>query len=216
MKTLYFNNFEELACAISDKYDEINEEDYSSVDVIAKYDEMKEILTNLICIGHPIVFITGLESPNDDGYDKEFVLSINNKGLWVEPMYREQSQYNEAGYITLKSTVVYVLDNCNSKVIPRIKSRIAYEVEVADDIEDCECKNHYDCCDCYECEYLDECCEYLDELREQNIDNEEETDTSCDKDGLKVTVKCDLDADEALAIIRDMESRIVHINEMFT
>lgn len=41
------------------------------------------------------------------------------------------------------------------------------------------------------------------------------TDVSLDKDGFKVTVKCDLDADEALEIIKDMENRMVHINDIF-
>lgn len=66
------------------------------------------------------------------------------------------------------------------------------------DDEECEC----DYCDCVGNHVCKE--------------SEDKTDISCDKDGLKVTVKCDLDADEALEIIRDMESRMVHINKMFT
>lgn len=43
----------------------------------------------------------------------------------------------------------------------------------------------------------------------------DKSDISLDKDGFKVTVKCDLDADEALEIIKDMENRMVHINDIF-
>ena len=46
----------------------------------------------------------------------------------------------ENGYLTDDSPVIYVLDNCSSKVIPYCKGKTVYEVSVGDD----------ECCD--ECE----------------------------------------------------------------
>lgn len=69
----------------------------------------------------------------------------------------------------------------------------------------CECKNHYDCADCFE--------------HEHDCDDTEETELSCeksnDKNAYTYSVKCNLDADEALEIIKDMEHRMERINDMF-
>ena len=49
----------------------------------------------------------------------------------------------ENGYIEEEAPVIYVLDNCSSKVIPHCKGKTVYEVSVGD--EACECD------DCEEC-----------------------------------------------------------------
>lgn len=49
----------------------------------------------------------------------------------------------ENGYIEEEAPVIYVLDNCSSKVIPYCKGKTVYEVTVGDD--DCNCD------DCEEC-----------------------------------------------------------------
>ena len=51
----------------------------------------------------------------------------------------------ENGYLTDDSSVMYVLDNCSSKVIPYCKGKTVYEVSVEDD--ECSCY----CDDCSEC-----------------------------------------------------------------
>ena len=43
MKNLYFDDFEDLACDIADKFDELNKEEFEDIAVIAKPDEAKEI-----------------------------------------------------------------------------------------------------------------------------------------------------------------------------
>ena len=52
----------------------------------------------------------------------------------------------ENGYIEEEAPVIYVLDNCSSKVIPYCKGKNVYEVTVGID-EDDECS----CDDCEEC-----------------------------------------------------------------
>ena len=140
MKNLYFNDFEDLACDIADKFDELNKEEFEDIAVIAKPDEAKEIFKELVCMGYDICNIT-YERIDWDGYDDEYILSMNHNGIWLEKFKREDGKY-----LTDESTITYILDNCSSKVIPYCKGKIVYEVTVGDD-DECDCD---DCDDCDE------------------------------------------------------------------
>ena len=55
IKQIYFNDYEDLACDIADKYDSLNEnEDYRDVAIIAKYEEARQIIKELMCIGYDL------------------------------------------------------------------------------------------------------------------------------------------------------------------
>ena len=139
MENLYFDDFEEFACAIADKFDRLdkeNFEDIADIAVIAKPNEVKEIFKELVCIGYDICNIT-YERIDWDGYDDEYILSMNHDGIWLEKFK------NENEYLTDESTITYILDNCSSKVIPYCKGKTVCEVSVGDD--DCNCD------DCEEC-----------------------------------------------------------------
>ena len=139
IKNIYFEDIEELACDMADSYDSVKDnEDETDVAVIAKYAEMREIIKELSCIGYTI-HSCQLEDEEYDGYDAEFICTIYDGELWIEKMLREK------GYITDESAVIYLLDNCNSKVISNVKSKNIYEVSLNDDNEcncgDCDCKH---------------------------------------------------------------------------
>lgn len=136
MKNLYFDDFEDLACDIADNFDELNKEKFDDITVIAKPDEVKEIFKELICIGYDICNIT-YERIDWDGYDDEYILSMNHDGIWIEKFKREDGKY-----LTDESTITYILDNCSSKVIPYCKGKNVYEVTVG--IDECDC----DECEC--------------------------------------------------------------------
>ena len=140
MKNLYFDNFDDLACDIADRFDELYTENFEDIAVIAKPDEAKEIFKELVCMGYDICNIT-YEHIDWDGYDDEYILSMNHDGIWLEKFKREDGKY-----LTDESTITYILDNCSSKVIPYCKGKIVYEVSVGID-EDDECG----CDDCSEC-----------------------------------------------------------------
>ena len=137
MKNLYFDDFEDFSCVIADKFDELYKENFEDIAVIAKPDEAKEIFKELVCIGYDICNIT-YERIDWDGYDDEYILSMNHDGIWIEKFKKEDGKY-----LTDESTITYILDNCSSKVIPYCKGKNVYEVTVCDD-EDDEC-------DCSEC-----------------------------------------------------------------
>lgn len=142
IKTLHFEDYEDFSCAVSDVYDRVKSDDeYNSVDVVAKYEDTKEIIRELIGMGYGIAFINELADPEWDGYDDAFVISLLDDEIWCEPVKRKD------GYIFVEADVVYVFDDCNSKIIPKIESDEVYEVEVGDyddcdgDCENCNCHN---------------------------------------------------------------------------
>ena len=133
MKNLYFDDFEDLACDIADKFDRLDKENFEDIAVIAKPNEVKEIFKELVCIGYDICNIT-YERIDWDGYDDEYILSMNHDGIWLEKFKKEDDKY-----LTDESTITYILDNCSSKVIPYCKGKIVYEVTVGVDEDDCDC-----------------------------------------------------------------------------
>lgn len=143
IKTLHFEDYEDFACAVSDAYDRVKSDDeYNSVDVVAKYEDAKEIIRELVGIGYDIAFINELAKPEWDGYDDAFVISLLDDEIWCEPVKLKDD------YIFVEADVVYIFDDCNSKIIPKIESDEVYEVEIGDEYDDCdgECEN----CDCHD------------------------------------------------------------------
>lgn len=147
IKTLHFEDYEDFACAVSDAYDKVKSNDeYNSVDIVAKYEDAKEIIRELIGIGYGIAFIDKLANPEWDGYDDAFVISLLDSEIWCEPVRRKD------GYIFVEADVIYIFDDCNSKIIPKIESNEVYEVEIGNEYDDCDgdCEN----CNCHDETYL--------------------------------------------------------------
>ena len=139
IKTLHFEDYEDFACAVSDTYDRIKSDDkYNSIDAVAKYEDAKEIIRELIGIGYGIAFIDKFGNPEWDGYDDAFVISLLDDEIWCEPVKRDD------GYIFIEADVVYIFDDCNSKIIPKIEADEVYEVGIGNEYDDCE----GDCEDC--------------------------------------------------------------------
>ena len=137
MKNLYFDDFEDFSCAVADTYDALDY-DEEDVAIIAKYEEARQIVKELACIGYDLHSID--IDDEFDGYNAEYIITLYDNEIFCEPMLRE----NE--YITDDSPVMYILDNCSSKVIPYCKGKTVYEVSVGKDDDECDCD------DCDECE----------------------------------------------------------------
>lgn len=139
IKTLHFEDYEDFAYAVSDVYDRVKSDDeYNSVDVVAKYEDAKEIIREFVGIGYGIAFIDKFGDSEWDGYDDAFVISLLDDEIWCEPVKREN------GYIFVDADVVYIFDNCNSKIIPKIEADEVYEVEIGDFDYDCENCDYHD------------------------------------------------------------------------
>lgn len=131
MKNLYFNDFEDLACDITDKFDMVKD-NFGDIAIIAKYEEAKKIISELSYIGYSLESIS-MSRPEWEKYYDEYLISLNNDGIWCEPMKLDGK------YLTAESTITYILDNCSSKVIPHCKGKIVFEVSVGIDENDYEC-----------------------------------------------------------------------------
>lgn len=143
IKTLHFEDYEDFACAVSDVYDRVKSDDeYNSVDVVAKYEDAKEIIRELIGIGYGIAFINELADPEWDGYDDAFVVSLLDDEIWCEPVKLKDD------YIFVEADVVYIFDDCNSKIIPKIEADDVYEVEIGNEYDNCDGDYSCDECEC--------------------------------------------------------------------
>ena len=115
-KTLHFEDYEDFACVMSDVYDRVKSNDeYNSVDVIAKYEDAKEIVRKLIGIGYGIAYITELADVEYDGYDDAFVISLLDDEIWCEPVKRDDK------YIFVEADVVYILMIVILRLFRRLK-----------------------------------------------------------------------------------------------
>ena len=137
MKNLYFDDFEDFSCAVADTYDALDY-DFGDITIIAKYEEAKEIISELSCIGYSLESIR-MSRPEWENYHDEYLISLNNDGIWCEEMK------SDGKYLPDESTIAYILDNCSSAVIPYCKGKIIYEVTVGIDEDDC---NFDDCSEC--------------------------------------------------------------------
>lgn len=139
IKTLYFNDYEEFACTVADKYGEVIDNDnLNSVDIIAKYYEAKEIIRELVGIGYEIAFMNEFAAPEWDNYDDAYIIGLYEDGIWVEPVKKDKD------YILVEANAVYILDDCNSKILKNINADEQYEVSFEDDFDECGC----DSCKC--------------------------------------------------------------------
>ena len=135
MRNLYFDDFEDLACDIADTYDALDYDEEEDVAIIAKYEEARQIIKELLCLGYDL---HSVEIHDDlwENYDAEYVVSLYENEVWCEPMLREK------GYLDEDAPIIYVLNNCSSKVIPYCKGKTVYEVSVSEDgcdCDECEC-----------------------------------------------------------------------------
>ena len=144
INTLKFEDYEELCCYAADRFDDVKDnDDLCSVTIVAKYEEAKRVIENLICIGYPIASIDGLNDSDYDGYCDEFVVTLSptDEGtLWCEPFKRHDE------YFTNECAIALVMDNCSARVLEHLECDESYEVSVGEDEDSCDvdCEN----CDC--------------------------------------------------------------------
>lgn len=142
IKTVKIYDYEHFACIISDTYDDVTSDDeFNSVGVVAKYEDAKEIIRELIGLGHDIANIK-INDSQCNGYDDAYIVSLDDEGIWCEPIKRD------SGYIYVENQVCYIFGNCNSKILEKIESDKIYEVKFYDEDED---EDDCECCDCANC-----------------------------------------------------------------
>lgn len=206
MERLEFEDYEEFACKITDTFNSL-EDEFGDVSIIAKYEEAKEIIKELLCIGYDIASIDIHDEFGENYYD-EYIVSVSNvndsSSVWCEKFKRE------TGYINDNPSAAYIMDNCSSAVFKYIDSEEIYEVcvgensldENSDNNEEVEADHSYT----INGKSVDKKTfnKYISKFTPDLVNNEEKDETS-DDEGYSISVKYNLDADEALEIIADME-----------
>ena len=141
MERLEFNDYEEFACEVADTFDNIRyDDDFNDIAIIAHYDEAKQIIREILCLGYDLKSIE-LKDPELGYDDVPYIVSVcgidSEHEVWCEPMIHDNGQY-----INDESSVIYVLDNCSSEVLKYLDSECIFEVSVSDDecnYNECEC-----------------------------------------------------------------------------
>ena len=141
MERLEFNDYEEFACEVADTFDDIcKNDDFNDIAIVAHYDEAKQIIREILCLGYDINSIE-LKDPELGYDDVPYIISVcgidSEHEVWCESMIRDDGKYIED-----ESSVIYVLDNCSSEVLKYLDSERIFEVGIGDDAcscDECEC-----------------------------------------------------------------------------
>ena len=190
MKRIEFGCICELAEIMDDYiWDNSFEDEYPVVSAYVKCKEAKLLVERLIEFGNPIGAILELEDYEMSHYDREYVVYLSEDGVTCEKTYHKDGYYNGGGDIS------FVHEDCNSKLLSHIDSQTICEFGIrSDEDEECDCD---ECCGCCEC------------------NDNKELDVKSDDDGYSITVRCNLDVDEVMEMIKDMENRMERMNDMF-
>lgn len=188
------------------------EGDCPLISVYGKYDVIKTILEDLITDSFSIANEIELEDYDVSYYDKEFVLYVTEDGVNVEKIYYDDK------YLYCGGNISFVHEDCSSALLKYLESDKIYEFGYDDENEDE---------DDSEDKYSDCCHDYT--VNGQKVDKKTfdnyvskfapdkviEPDAKSGNGDYSISVKYNLDANEALEIIDDMERRMAHINDMF-
>lgn len=192
MKRFEFDCICELANVMDDYViDNASTGEYPIVSAYANYEVAKALVEALIMLENPIGAILELEDYEMSHYDREYVVYLSEDGVTCEKTYHKDGYYNGGGDIS------FVHEDCNSKLLSHIDSQTICEFGIGSD------EDYDEECNCDECQCA--CKE----------DNNAECTVKSDDDGYTITVRCNLDADEAMEMIKDMENRMERMNDMF-
>ena len=166
-----------------------DEEDY--IAVYGKIDLIKELFTTMISDGYEFGYA---DFDTLDKMRKDMIYMMFIRGncvISVEPAYS-----NNGVVIGHDAKVaLFYMDDCKQDVIDYCVKR-DMKVTLFDFDEDiCECEREYE----NKCE--NKCSHGCDDTEDKNV--------------YTVTVKCNLDTDEAEKIIAEMEKRVEHMHDMF-
>jgi len=113
------------------------------VSFIATYEDAAIILKEVLSYDDELVlFSVEIGDPSFDGYDKEYIISVNNGEVFCEKFYRKDR------YLYVDEGINFVLPNCTDECMAHIKkSRDSFVVKVDfdDDIEPCNYCSTHDC-----------------------------------------------------------------------
>lgn len=168
MKRIDFCCPNALAKAMVKSLEQFKEiEEYPIIYAYAKYDIAKDIIEALIRYGINIDLGIEINTPDWDGYDKEFGIYLSQDGCGCEKIWHSNLKCN-GKYLNSAPNVAFVHEDCNSTMLCYIGDGFKYEFGFD---EDADCIGEYDDCnkiDCEECELKSDC---LDEIKDEEMES---------------------------------------------
>lgn len=147
--TIIINDIHELADWANSMYHNVvSYDNLNSIAIVAKYYEAKTLIETLIAErGFEISSIKELGDSNVNGYTDEYIITLFVDEIGCEPA-KDNNRYKD-----IYAEAIYVLENCNSKVMSHIHGEEnVFEVYI-DEIEcedDCDCDEDCENCCCFE------------------------------------------------------------------
>ena len=147
--TIIINDIHELADWANSMYHNVvSYDNLNSIAIVAKYYEAKTLIETLIAErGFEISSIKELGDSNVNGYTDEYIITLFVDEIGCEPA-KDNNRYKD-----ICAEAIYVLENCNSKVMSHIHGEEnVFEVYI-DEIEcedDCDCDEDCENCCCFE------------------------------------------------------------------
>ena len=149
INTIVVKNIYELADMVNSMYHNVTSyDDLNNVVIVAKYYEARILIENLISErGYEIGNITNLSDVVANGYSDEYIVTLFVNEINCEPA-KVDNKYKD-----IYAEAIYILENCNSKVISHVHGKEnVFEVYI-DEIEcedDCDCDEDCENCCCSE------------------------------------------------------------------
>ena len=138
INTVIVKDIYELADMVNSMYQNVTSYDsLNNVVVVAKYYEAKTLIENLISKrGYEISSIKELGDSNVICYSDEYIITLFVNEIGCEPAK------DNNGYKDIYAEAIYVLENCNSKIMSHIHGEDnVFEVY----IDEIECEDDQDC-----------------------------------------------------------------------
>lgn len=109
-----------------------------SVTFVGLYEDVRELVRELALVEDIVFDRIDIEPVELDGYDREYYVDIDSDmHVWIEKAY----SYEHDIYMINETDVLYIADDCNSKILERIDYEHAVEVTYEDDEPECD-KDH--------------------------------------------------------------------------
>ena len=208
---LNFNTIEDL---VSHMFEYTDNED-NLVSVVTDKEMSVEIMKELL--NYENVILNSCNIDFDEEYDREYIVSLlddvdsdnwyvnveksyipdNDKYVSTDGYVLFHEDVNSKAMVDMQNNEFMPLGDYNWFVVGEADGEIEHTYKVNGKPVD---KETYD--------------NYVSKIAPDS-DPEDEEDNAPDNDDYSITVKCNLDAHEALEIIKDLERRMAHMDDMF-
>ena len=190
MNTKNYKTIQGFICDVLSKYEDLKyDDDFTGINIVAHYDEALEILNYLVKNTDFDMEFIEISDPYWDNYCDEFIVSIDDNGHinCQKAIYEGRKDYINVNEFT------FVSADTNSKFVVQNKDIPMIEFSLGESDDECDCSN-----------------------TKYNSDYESYSGRDDDGNDYHITIKGDLDLDEAFAKLDKMETKMSRINDMFS